>query len=1116
MKKRCLSILLALCIVMGMVPSLGSPAAAASNGAMVLPKGSGSGQGFIYYNFVETTQFVSGTTYAFLDAEYGPEDAVAQLGSGAVLEATEERNNCTFYMTLTYGPGDYVHLASYVNVVVPGKGFDTCPKGGLHQVTGTSNPTEYRYFCWAGGARNCGPLYAYTYETATITWDNVTVYLNDPGSTGSNSSDDYTVELTYGGGNTVTLDSRSYTVSVEGRTATVTITDNDGNTIQGTVTLPCGVVYQPGGLNVTGMPDNQGILLKDGSVQAATAPTRMGYEFQHWTDGQQTFAAGADIPYKANGNYTLTAVWKDIQAPAFTCDKVEVMTGTTGEMVQNAIKAALKITDNEPVSQCTVTVGADDTTAKTRGDKQVSVTVRDAAGNETTNIVTLTVLPGPLAFGEPVYENGTLSATLLEPGPDDITETGIVWSVMSNPTTTVNNGKYTTSSPVTTPDTSISTSVELAQGVPYYARAYAVTDGVTYYGPQATIGDDIPEYGVFTITNNNDSTFTVRRANGDDGVQTVYFRTVNGSAVGGVHFTHQNGTLTFAAGETSKTITIAEQGVNAVYGGNAATGYSNDSRTYSVEIYRVDGGAVIENNRAAAKRTMTGNQTVDRSEFTEKTQNGDLDEKERGDYDDDGKKGWTNGYQGSQQDHITVQPEENIRAYMQSVSQEIRYYVTFEARESESGYQAVQIVPGSQTDTSVYPYEGNLNGSYSSSTAVGYTALFEHGGTTKDTSWASYRFPVNAAANNVIATTKNSKDSKLTQEKWAGDDTGNYIAFPVTTDQVTTSYGASGESSDKWYTQNVVYHYQFIDNKEPTLLAVADMGTSTYRVGDSFTVSLIFDEIVDSTNSTLSGTSITTSWGTATYAGGANTNVLYFTGTVSANADSTLTVTGIDSTAVIKDMAGNGGSPSVSGSTTTTVDTRTPSFDLSAGSISGGVARATISNANGNTTSLRYAWSQSSAMPATGWIPLTTSELAEAKTSGGFQAMTRQESGTWYLHVLGVCEENGALVYKSTSVNFSSGGGGGTEPAQPSPAISVTVNNDDWATSRTISVTYTNGTAQYRYGDGEWTSVSGNSVTVTKNGTYAFRCVSSSKEAVTASATVERSTPSTPPPPSVI
>ena len=197
------------------------------------------------------------------------------------------------------------------------------------------------------------------------------------------------------------------------------------------------------------MPANQGIQL-GGSVQVANErPSRTGgYEFQYWEDIDGTpYQPGTTLNYKQNG-YTLTAVWKDIQAPTFECDPVTVTTGTTGEVVQNSIKAALKITDNEPLTGCTVTVNADNTTAQTRGEKQVSVTVTDAAGNSVNGTVALNVLPGPLAFDAPVYDSGTISAILREPGPDEITETGIVWGVISSPTTTVNNGIYKTDTPV--------------------------------------------------------------------------------------------------------------------------------------------------------------------------------------------------------------------------------------------------------------------------------------------------------------------------------------------------------------------------------------------------------------------------------------------------------------------------------------------------------------------------------------------------------------------------------------------------------------------------------------------------------------------------------------------
>lgn len=71
------------------------------------------------------------------------------------------------------------------------------------------------------------------------------------------------------------------------------------------------------------------------------------------------------------------------------------------------------------------------------------------------------------------------------------------------------------------------------------------------------------------------------RTGGTDGAQTVYYCTVNGSAVGGTHFTHIANSIDFAAGESSKTISVTELGVTKTYGGKAATAYSNDDRTYT-------------------------------------------------------------------------------------------------------------------------------------------------------------------------------------------------------------------------------------------------------------------------------------------------------------------------------------------------------------------------------------------------------------------------------------------------------------------------------------------------------------------------------------------------------
>ena len=232
MKKRCLSLLLVLCLIVSMVPTLGANVDAAPANPLQLTKEEGSGRAFIYYDFLETTEFLQGETYAFLDSVYDQNDALAQLSSGAVLQAIEytNSNDCNFYIRFFYGSDAVASV--YVKVVTPGKGFDNCPIGGLYKMPNTSAPTEYRYFCWAGGAKNCGPLYAYTYQTAEITWEDVTIYLNEPSNTQSNNSSDYTVLLNYDDNQSVTLDPRSYTVQCNGKTAVMTITDNAENVIE--------------------------------------------------------------------------------------------------------------------------------------------------------------------------------------------------------------------------------------------------------------------------------------------------------------------------------------------------------------------------------------------------------------------------------------------------------------------------------------------------------------------------------------------------------------------------------------------------------------------------------------------------------------------------------------------------------------------------------------------------------------------------------------------------------------------------------------------------------------------------------------------------------------------
>lgn len=570
---------------------------------------SGSGTAFVCHHFVETLSFTPGTEYAFLNGIYGYEDAVASLGAGAILRAGAENNRSLHYIQEWYG--ESATVKTYVAVVKKGRDFDWCQKGGLYQVPDTSDPVEYRYFCYAGGAQNCGPYYAYTYETAALTYENVSASLKYIDRQGSSRSDDYTVTLNFNG-QTLTLDEESYTVTVEDADSdavTIVVSDIDGNQITTNFKGPLAVHYEGNGNGSMGLPSAQRAESGKSVTLSSAVPTRSGYAFVNWKDKKTglTYQKGQKISSFGTKSLYLLAQWKDVQKPDFAYQRTEVLAGVSKSDIEKAVKDTLTITDNEPVSECKVTVTMADGISKTVGDKTVTVTVTDKAGNQTTKTVPVTIMSLSLKLGTPVFAQNTktLSAKLISPGGDNITEMGFVWGIMTSPTLTLNNGRQKTASPMTEIGAEFSVlAAGVQKGVTYYARAYAIGDGVTYYSDETTFGLGLPVYGSFTIANNGNNIFTVTRSGGSEGVQKVYYRTVNGSAVGGTHFTHQANILIFADGETSKTITITEQGANAAYSGRPATAYSNDNRTYSVELYRVTGGGTL-GDTTTAKRTMT-------------------------------------------------------------------------------------------------------------------------------------------------------------------------------------------------------------------------------------------------------------------------------------------------------------------------------------------------------------------------------------------------------------------------------------------------------------------------------------------------------------------------------
>ena len=267
---------------------------------------------------------------------------------------------------------------------------------------------------------------------------------------------------------------------------------------------------------------------------------------------------------------------------------------------------------------------------KTPGTYTVTYTAYVTTTYDKTATATLNVhiLPKPAELSQTTVTGTSsfaLSATMNRTGGLTWTETGFVYGLIANPTLTQNEGTVKTSSAVSSENGKLTATVaksRLVDGLQYYARAYArAADGTVIYGASSSaFGVNAPKNGTFSVTNNGSNTFTISRTGGTDGQQTVYYRTVNGSAVGGTHFTHKAGSLTFAAGEATKTVTVTEKTANTKYSDKTTTAYSNADRTYQLEIYRVEGGASIGTSKATRTMTKSSSYTIDRSTYsTEKS-----------------------------------------------------------------------------------------------------------------------------------------------------------------------------------------------------------------------------------------------------------------------------------------------------------------------------------------------------------------------------------------------------------------------------------------------------------------------------------------------------------------
>jgi len=113
----------------------------------------------------------------------------------------------------------------------------------------------------------------------------------------------------------------------------------------------------------------------------------------------------------------------------------------------------------------------------------------------------------------------------------------------------------------------------------FSAAAYAGTGALSWWNPY-----------LYAYENGGSVTLQVARYNGSSGTVTVDYATSNGTAIAGAQYTAQSGTLTFADGETFKSLSIPLIDDNA--SGSGAT-------TFNVTLSNATGGATIGTSTAS-------------------------------------------------------------------------------------------------------------------------------------------------------------------------------------------------------------------------------------------------------------------------------------------------------------------------------------------------------------------------------------------------------------------------------------------------------------------------------------------------------------------------------------
>jgi len=414
-------------------------------------------------------------------------------------------------------------------------------------------------------------------------------------------------------------------------------------------------------------------------------------------------------------------------------------------------------------------------------------------------------------------------------------------------------------------------------------------------------------YSVTSSTSGTTTTFTITRTSSTTS-ETVRYRTVSLTAVEGQHFNAVSGDITFAAGESSKTVEVTERTPK-----DRAYKFQNGAtRTYRFEVMNLLGFLLAYLDRSI----NTGISVPTSGVFDEKSltvNSGTITVTDGG---------YAQAYHAVPMD--TYFSNAASQDYFVHIGAELRMVVTFDASEKDDGYQYIQIIPNNTSNPDTNAGEGDP-GTLSRSI---YMAGFAHNDGAVSTSYLTYEFPVmqygSACGKQTYAwdnsRCNNNRTGTLYQQyfKDGSRASDGKLIIPTNLQTLGIHLNASGSGSDTWYARGITAKIRAVDSTAPAILSLI-VNPGCHAIGNTIYLTVAFSEIV-----TISGSTkrISTNWGYLNYLSGSGTNVLTFRGSIQGESSGSLEIKEMinNDDFMIADLAGNTLEGTLSGKNLCTLD----------------------------------------------------------------------------------------------------------------------------------------------------------------------------------------------------